>query len=267
MQLYRALLVLVILVALSFCSVIDNPASAASPFAKITDNYAATGEPLKIKKLPGNSTTLSSSPTGSADVYIMVHPGYGVFFQSRPGETDGDAKYLLLNQQFENEIEFISSKAASGATMILVLPGQFETEGVAPRSFISYLNKTAGIGPALYYMTSKSTNSGNIVADDMINLATFLLGVKAERIMVGGGFIGRCQKEFFNELTSYLSKNIVYIVPEISTISPEDISAREASAILEGMRRQNYSLVKQFIDKKAKDSAANVLSIPPSSQL
>jgi len=258
----RPVIILFILAALSGCATGGVPATAASAgsFADILESYAPTGEPLKIRELPVSSPGIASA----ADVYIIVHPGYGVFFQNLTREKHEASKYLLLNKQFENEASFISSRAASGATIILVLPRDFETEGLSPPSFISYLNKTAG-GPSVFYMTSKSSGSGNIATDDMINLVAFLQSVKAERIMIGGGYIGRCQGEFYSELTTYLGAKNAYIVPEISTISPADISDQDASAAFEAMRHQNYTLVRRFIGKKAGNATANILSIRPPS--
>ena len=112
-------------------------------------------------------------------------------------------------------------------------------------------------------MTSKNSSSGNIAQDDMINLFAFLKSVKADRILIGGGYVGRCQGEFYNELTSFRGAERIYIVPEISTISPLDISTQEAAAALEAMQFQNYTLVRQFIGKKSKNTATNMLSITP----
>ncbi len=263
-------LVFVILAALSGCATGDGPASSASagsagPFADILKSYAPTAEPLNIKKLPVSLPGAQLPVASVDDVYIIVHPGYGVFFQNLAGEKYGTSKYLLLNKQFENETAFLSSRAASGATIILVLPGNFMTESVAPKSFISYLNKTAR-GPSVYYMTSKTSSSGSITHDDTLSLFAFLQSVKAERIMVGGGYVGRCQGEFYNELTSYRGAERTYIVPEISTISPVDISDQEAAAAFEAMQFKNYTLVRRFIGKKSRNATANILSIPPPSK-
>jgi hypothetical protein len=265
----RAVLILVILAALSGCATGRGrtaPVSvSAGPFADILGSYPPTTEPLHIKELPRSSTGAQRLVASAADVYIIVHPGYGVFFQNLTKENHAASKYLLLNKQFENEAAFISSKAAAGATIILVLPGNFETESIAPSSFISYLNKTAA-GRSVYYMTSKTSSSGDIATDDMVKLFEFLKSVKAERIMVGGGYVGRCQGEFYNELTSYRSVERTYIVPEISTISPVDISAQEAAEAFEAMQFQNFTLVTRFIGKKAKNAKPNILSIPPPSE-
>jgi hypothetical protein len=259
----KVVLIFVILAAISGCVTGDGPAPSASvgPLVDILKSFAPTGEPLKIKELPVNSQGAQPPVASAVDVYIIVHPGYGVFFQDLAKEKHAASKFLLLNKQFENEAAFISSRAAAGATIILILPGDFMTESISPGSFISYLNKIAG-GTSLYYMTSKTSSSGKIAKENMINLFAFLKSVKAERIMIGGGYVGRCQGEFYNDLTAYRSAEGTYIVPEISTISPVDISAQEAAAAFEGIELQNYSLVNRFIGNKAGNSAANIRSIP-----
>lgn len=272
----KAVLILVILAVISGCATGNGPSSPVSagpagsvvsvgPFGDILESYAPTGEPLHVKELPRSSPRAQRPVADASDVYIIVHPGYGVFFQDLVKEKHAESKYLLLHKQFENEAAFLTSRAASGATIILVLPGNFMTESVAPESFVSYLNKTAK-GPSVYYMTSKTSNSGHIDKDVMIDLFAFLKSVKAERIMIGGGYVGRCQGEFFSELTSYGSAEGTYIVPEISTISPVDITAQEASDAFEAMQFQNYTLVSRFIGKKTKNVKPNILSISPPSK-
>jgi len=110
---------------------------------------------------------------------------------------------------------------------------------------------------------SENTSSGTLNMSEMVHLYVFLqaLKVNQSRVMIGGGYIGRCQREFYTQLTTYLDRSVTYIVPEMSTISPEDITDSEAMAILGSLMQQNFTPVKQFIDKKTHGSA-NVSSIP-----
>ena len=55
-------------------------------------------------------------------------------------------------------------------------------------------------------------------------------------------------------------------MPEISTISPDDISDAEAKEMLESIERRDYRPVRRFIDRKL-DEAPNLLSIPPKKEL
>ncbi len=196
----------------------------------------------------------------------MVHPGYSLFFRDANHSQYPEAKYALLSRQFDNEARFIARAARADKVVILIIPGNYGTESIAPLSYISYLNETAGPGQSVFYLLSESASNGTVSMNDMVELYHFLNRFKAGRVMVGGGFIGRCQREFYNQLTVYYNKMTAYIVPEISTISPDDISEEEAGKILEGIEQQDYTSVRSFINKKL-DGAANFLSIPGKREL
>jgi hypothetical protein len=179
----------------------------------------------------------------------MVHPAYSLYFRNGSTAKYSEAKYALLTKQFENEARFITEASQSGKIIILIIPGNYQTESVAPLSYTSYLN-TVAAGPGVFHVYSESSGSGTISMNDMVDLYRFLQGVKAGKVLIGGGFIGRCQREFYNEFTTYVEKDLSFIVPEISTISPDDISDAEARAILESIQRQDYRPVRSFIDRK-----------------
>ena len=65
---------------------------------------------------------------------------------------------------------------------------------------------------------------------------------------------------------TYIERKSSYIVPEISTISPDDVTDEEAAAILASIREKDYTPVKKFIEKKTK-GAANILPLPANSVL
>jgi hypothetical protein len=87
-------------------------------------------------------------------------------------------------------------------------------------------------------------------------------------VLIGGGYIGRCQREFYTQLKSYLGQGSmpIFIVPEYSTISPDDISDSEARYIVTRVRQQDYSPVVDFINKKTKGQA-DLLSIPQKKEM
>lgn len=259
---FKALAVILLCCALSGCGISHRPPAEAIVFTSNLSRYPPAQEKLKLQPVPaGLDLKESLMPfAASPELYIIVHPAYGLFFQNVTKNRYPAANYLLLNRQFQDEARYISEMASSGSTLLLILPGDFETEGLAPSSFISYLNKTA-FGPSVFYMTSETSSSGYISQDEMIKLYYFIKGVKAERIMVGGGYIGRCQGEFYRGITSYLDKKLAYIVPELSTISPEDVSEREALNILSDLEKKDYSRVAAFIERRAKE-APNMLSLP-----
>jgi hypothetical protein len=95
----------------------------------------------------------------------------------------------------------------------------------------------------------------------MATLYGFLQKVKATRLLIGGGYIGRCQREFYNQVTASVERVTAYIVPEISSLSPDDVSDREAAEILASLRQGDYTPVRRFIDKKS-GGAAETIQLP-----
>jgi len=262
---------LAITLAVSGCATVEDTLSPSKQFADIINSFPAAQEQLKfpdLTKIPATITstltaTARSTPARASEVYVIVHPAYAVFFQSLTKENFAEAKYRLLKKQFETEQKFIAKQAASGATIILVLPGK-TSDGVFPASYPSYrhyLNDTAGVGNSVFFIYSDTSSSGAIPQNEMMSLYYFIRGLKAAKVMVAGGYIGRCQREFYNELTNYIDKAQVFIVPQLSTISPDDVTEKEAEQILNGLEQQDYTLVKQFIDKKT-GALTNTLPLP-----
>lgn len=243
------------------CSAVaDAPGARAGLFFDRLNRYPQTREALRIPKLTATAFKDTSQLPVSPDVFIMVHPGYSLFFRDVNKARYSDEKYALLIRQFENEARFISRATRSGKIVVLIVPGKYQSESAAPLSYTSYLNRTAA-GRSVFYLYSTSASSGSISMNDMIDLYRFLQHVKVGKVMVGGGYIGRCQREFFNAVTAYFDQASSFIVPEISTISPDDISDFEAVSILESMQRQDYTPVRKFIDGKL-DKPVNILSLP-----
>ncbi len=229
------------------------------------NSFPASPEELKFHDLTKIPAPLASTnrPALASEIYVIVHPAYGVFFQNLDREQLAEVKYRLLKKQFETEKKFIAEQAASGATLILVLPGK-TADGDFPRTYPfyrSYLNTTAGTGSSVFFIYSDTSSSGAIPQDEMMSLYYFIRGLKPARVMVAGGYIGRCQREFYNELTNYIEKTQVFIVPQLSTISPDDVTEEEAEQILRGLEQQDYSLVKKFIDKRT-GATVNILPLP-----
>lgn len=254
-----------IVLAVSGCAIVDDPQSPSKQFAHIMNSFPAAQEQLMFPDLTKIPAPLASAsrPTPASEVYVIVHPAYAVFFQNLGKENFPEAKYRLLKKQFETEKEFIAKQAASGATIILVLPGK-TSDGVFPATYPAYrnyLNKTAGAGSSVFFIYSETSSSGAIPQNEMLSLYYFIRGLRPARVMVAGGYIGRCQREFYNELTSHIDKSQVFIVPQLSTISPDDVTEKEAEQILNGLERQDYTLVKQFIDKRT-GASANILPLP-----
>jgi hypothetical protein len=192
-------------------------------------------------------------------VYIFVHPSYSLFFHTKKPrsfrgpadlrsivdsflESSPDTVVTLLEQeQLKIEKNFIEFLTTEEKLVILVLPRDYlhamnygYLQG--PDEYARYLNGIANGSPAILYIESESSSSGRLLADDLIPLLSFLKAVGAQTTLIGGGYVGRCQKEFYQYVTNFTTADRYYIVPELSTFSPEDIAEEAASGFIENSR-------------------------------
>lgn len=255
------LLLSVLLVA--GCALPGPPRASKRSLADSMGGPIVVDERLKLKRVAGDTPSMLPDTTVPREVYIIVHPAYSVFFRDLTKDKYTEAKNNLLQQQFINETKAVAARAAVGAVVVLVLPGKYSTESQNPQGYMAYLNKEFGEYPNVYYVVSEHTSSGTLQMHEMVNLYVMLQALKVDqaRAIIGGGYIGRCQREFYNQLTTYLDKSLAFISPEMSTISPEDITDSDAIAMLKSLQQDDFTPVKRFIDKKAGGNA-NVTAIP-----
>jgi hypothetical protein len=253
-------------VLLAGCATVERPMSISDRNADILGKYPQTDEALMAQKLTHSLVSSAKPDAQSGDVYIMIHPAYSVFFRDLNKKKYSDATYNLLKTQFDNETNMIADRAMAGKNVILVVPGEYLIDSIAPLSYVSYLNTVTAGANSVYYVLSETSSSGTLPMDEMVNLYQFLQTVKATKVMIGGGYIGRCQREFYNQLTTYMDGTNTFLVPEISSISPDDVSEGEALTILSSLQHQDYTPVKMFIDKKT-GGKANILSVPQKKDL
>lgn len=253
-----AAITVLVLLAAAGCTASDTPAKR---FTEILHRYPQSPEPLGIARLSASSADAVPHSLRGRAVTIIVHPAYSLFFREERRNTYNEAKYDLLKFQLDNEARFISEIAKSDNLLILVLPGNYQKDSLAPLSYTFYLNATTQSGPRVYYITSETSSSGSLNTDTMVTLYGFLQKVKADKVLIGGGYIGRCQREFYGQILTYVEKIPAFIVPEISSISPDDVSDGEAHEIVTSLRQNDYAPVKKFIEKKGRGNA-NVLHVP-----
>jgi hypothetical protein len=239
------------------------PTALELRFTDLLQNYPATEEPLRIPSLTSAPAAKAENASGTRDIVIMVHPGYSLFFRSRERNLHSEVKYDLLKLQLDSEAESIRKIAQSGQTLILVIPGNYQRESIAPLSYTHFLNDLTEGSSSASYIYSESASSGSLSPDSMVTFYRYLQSVRADRILIGGGYIGRCEREFYSELATYIDNIRTFIVPELSSVSPDDIDDKEARAMLDGLLKHDYTLIRQFISRKSQRSP-NVLSLEPS---
>ncbi len=250
------------LLLLSSCATVANsPDGSDRRYAEILSGYPQTEEIIRVPRLTYGSSQALSTAVRTQDVFIFVHPGYSFFFNTGMKKQHyRGAKFRMQELQFSQEARFIAEQAQAGNIVILIVPGNYLADSVAPRAYTAYLNTVAPAGASVFYVPSMTSSNGNIPGDDMIILYQFLQDIKARKVLLGGGYIGRCQREFRSQLTSYYDHALTYIVREVSTISPDDVSEVEASQIVAGIELSDYFAVGRFLADKL-DNDVNILSI------
>ncbi len=216
-------------------------------------------EPLKIGRLTRETVQRMRPRFKGAEVAIIVHPGYALFFDSAVASGCRVSVCSLLRAQLESEAKFIAQSAEKGRAVILVLPADPIVEGGFPHLYSAYLNRLVSGSDSVTVLFSKTSSSGSLRIDDMLSLYDFLAGAGVRKVIVGGGYIGRCQREFHSQLITYFDSSRTFISPEISVISTADISDKEAARIAKEIRYRRYDAVKSFMMRKMEEPL-NIIS-------
>ncbi len=98
--------------------------------------------------------------------------------------------------------------------------------------YTRYLNEITNFSESIIFAESRSPNRGYLTDEDGIRLMEFLLSVNAKSIYVGGGYVGRCLEDFYALLTDEFGPEDIYIVPELSDISPKELTKKMAKNLL-----------------------------------
>jgi len=256
-------------------------------------NQASQGEkpPLEIANLrdiPQDALEELSKKFDGSEVYIVVHPSYYIFFHEKgrdilPDEQKslvetfveteyGDTGVLYLMKEYQKaEMQLISSAKDKKRLVVLLIPGHYTTSSHyifkdGQDGYAQYINGLTRDTDSVFYIESKSVNSGKMLEDDQKALLNFLSKIRAQKVYIGGGYIGRCQKDFYNFLSKAWSENNIAIIPEISAFSPEDLSDSTARMLLTSNMKLNSSVVNSFITngrvKRLETIRPNVKNIP-----
>lgn len=221
------------------------------------------------------------------EVYFIVHPSYYLFFHENAVQTARNDSLnvvqvfinsvlpqspplLQLMREYErSQMEFISSSKMKKRIVILVLPGGYlnskqYTYQQGTDEYARYLNQFANDSDTLLYLESVTTTSGRLTVYDQRALQNFLKEIGVAKILVGGGYVGRCQEEFYKYLLESWPENKLAIVPELSAFSPSDISESTAKMLLTSEKKLNPWAVKYFLKNgglKNLSSKVNIRSL------
>jgi hypothetical protein len=176
--------------------------------------------------------------------YVIVHPGYYQFFhrkiQSLKDESPLVHKYMLT--QLKEEENFIRRLSKERKLIVLVLPGKKH-----PQEYIDYLNRSISEGESIVYLKSIKTNSGKLSSGDRKRLKDFFEKIGVGQVIVGGGYVGRCQEKVYTTLLKELGEDRVAIAPEISSISPNDLSDATVKMFTSADGTPDFRVISAFI--------------------
>jgi hypothetical protein len=191
-------------------------------------------------------------------VYIIVHPAFFPFFhfpgKVPPIDKDAflpkenvverflslkppDAEFALLQMQERRTRDFFEFMSTREKLVIVVVPRHYNRyKGYKYRKdydeYTRYLNEITNFSESIIFAESRSPNRGYLTDEDGIRLMEFLLSINAKSIYVGGGYIGRCLEDFYTLLTEEFGPEDIYIVPELSDISPLELTKKMAKTLL-----------------------------------
>ncbi|TAL23926.1 MAG: hypothetical protein EPN94_08405 [Nitrospirae bacterium] len=197
-------------------------------------------------------------------VYIINHPAYYTFFHhpringkdqsatkgimdifleksnaSWEGSSENGAtkrykkEFADIMREFERiENNFMEFKSTEEKLVILIIPGNYKKYSNyvyknGRDEYARYINAVTNLSESVLYLESKKPNRGLLIDEDLNTLAEFLQKAGATSVLLGGEYIGRCEEEFYKQLSGALGAAIpVEIVPELSPVSPEDMNRR-----------------------------------------
>jgi hypothetical protein len=223
-----------------------------------------------LRDIPTHSSAELLKNAQDRDMYLIVHPSYYVFFHDKewlvPYEesknvvgsfldtqfSDNDAIVHLMKEYEKAEMQFLTGAKADKKLVVLILPGNHVTASQylykdTPDAYAQYVNKMTQDAETIFYLESKNASTGKLFDLDKETLLDFIHKTNAKKVFIGGGYIGRCQKEIYNFLAEKWSDKDVAIVPEISAFSPADLNEPTARMLLTSDMKINKPALNSFI--------------------
>jgi len=189
-------------------------------------------------------------------VYIVVHPAYYTFFQDPDVRYDNDpgknpmhamdrflsepaysSKSRLIKVQEKMLRDFLEYKSTEKKLVILILPRGYRNYQAyrykdRKDEFMRFLNSVTNGSESVLYVYSKKPNRGSLTEKEKKRLSRFLYSARTTNIILGGGYAGRCVEDFYKDIDHYFAEEKIAIHPEITAMSPSDITDSFASEVL-----------------------------------
>ncbi len=192
------------------------------------------------------------APDGKA--YVMVHPGYYLYFQKKKLGPENAPPELVefFKEQIQREREFFRMARQDRALVVIVMPGRKLRD-----EYVSYINRLTGGQDNFLYIYSKNHRTGDLPYSEEEALGEFLKGIGVGEVIIGGGYVGRCESRTYRDLLSL--KDITFAIsPEISFFSPHDISEATVRMIKNPDGSLNISVLNRLVQNVFMKHRANL---------
>jgi hypothetical protein len=152
------------------------------------------------------------------DLYVIVHPAYSIFFhdlqpyylgspvESVLNESTYSNAATLTREQERSLRDFIEITSTRKRLIVLVLPGDYLDYGGyyykgKTDLFARYVNSVTNSSESVLYLYSEKPNRGRLSIKSKERLIEFFEAVNPERIIIGGGYLGRCIQDFYKNIS------------------------------------------------------------------
>jgi len=222
--------------------------------------------------------------------YVLVHPAFFSFFHYPRKLRRSDSietmefnvvelllkrkpkthEFALLQAQERRMRDFVEFKSTQKKLLVMVVPKNYKTySGYTYRKgrdeYMRFLNETTNLSDSVLFVESRSPNRGYLSEGDAVRLVEFLISVGAKKVYLGGSYIGRCLEDFYTMLTKEYGTEGIYVVPELSDLSPREINGDIANELLKEDGTIDKAVArKQMVDDiyKVQETIPRVETLP-----
>jgi len=220
------------------------------------------------------------------EAYIVLHPAFFVFFENDrklSSKSDREAypqkniverffdKYYgydygmtVMKEQERLLRDFVEAASTEKRLLVLIVPKGYKSrlsygyiEGLD--EYARYLNEITNGSESVLYMETAEFEYGYMADSDMEVMKGFFGALGANRIIIGGSYVGRCLNHFYSSMRGRFDN--VYIAPEIAAVSPGDLDNKWGRNLLSDKGRINFRVAARNL--RAKGAYGIPVLMPP----
>lgn len=194
-------------------------------------------------------------------LYVIVHPAYSVFFnnddpysdskgtvESFLNETAYTKSSRLIMEQERSLRDFLEITSTRNRLIVLVLPNNGQQKRAD--MFALYVNSVTNGSDSVLYLYSEEPNRGQLSEGSKQQLIEFFRAVDPGRIIIGGGYLGRCIEDFYRDFSSSPFGERMLISGEISAFRRDDLKALDIDDFLQD-GKLNIAALREVVSLKS----------------